>query len=60
MTRFVRYLTFEDAFFFGNEAKTIPLLASTEATIQRYLRVCVLLSWVALEEVVKDTGRELI
>jgi hypothetical protein len=50
----------EDAFYFCHEAKAMPQLASTEQSVQRHLRVCILLSWVGLEEITKDQLHEFI
>lgn len=59
MSTYLRFSTFEDAFYFCNEAKGMPVVASTQDTLQRYLRAAVLLSWIGLEEVVRSCVQDL-
>jgi hypothetical protein len=53
MAAYTRFTTFEDAFYFYVQAKSLPVVASSEAERSRYVRVSILLSWVALEEALK-------
>jgi hypothetical protein len=45
--------TLDDAFYYLNQAKGRPEIPSLRPLIQRYLRSCILLSWIALEEILE-------
>ncbi len=44
------FTTLDDAHWFLNQAKGIPEIASAKSRRERYVRACVVLSWIALEE----------
>jgi hypothetical protein len=54
MTVYVNVPTLDEAFYFLNQAKGLPHTASSQPLNERYLRVCILLSWVAAEEALSD------
>jgi hypothetical protein len=54
MTVYVNVPTLDEAFYFLNQAKGLPPTASSQLLKERYLRVCILLSWVAAEEGLSD------
>jgi hypothetical protein len=52
--------TLDDAFYYLNQAKGRPEVPSLRPLIQRYLRSCILLSWIALEETLEYADDELL
>ncbi len=50
MSLVYRFTTLDDASSFLLEAKSLPVVATTTRAVQRSVRACILLSWVALEE----------
>ena len=50
MSVFYRFTTLDDAYAFLLEAKGLPSVATAKPRLQRYVRACVLLSWIGLEE----------
>ena len=44
------FTTLDDAQWFLNQAKGLPEIASAKSRRERYVRACVVLSWIALEE----------
>lgn len=52
--------TLDDAFYYLNQAKGRPDVPSLRPLIQRYLRSCILLSWVAVEETLEYAFDELL
>lgn len=52
--------TLNDAFYYLNQAKGRPDVPSLRPLIQRYLRSCIILSWVAVEETLEYAYDELL
>ena len=50
MSMIYRFTTLDDAYAFLLEAKGLPDVGTAKLRIQRCVRACILLSWVALEE----------
>ncbi len=50
MTLVYGFTTLDDAHWFLNQAKGLPDIASAKSLRERYVRACVVLSWIALEE----------
>jgi hypothetical protein len=50
MSVIYRFTTLDDAYAFLLEAKGLPEVASARPRMQRCVRACILLSWIALEE----------
>jgi hypothetical protein len=59
MSQAVRFTTLDDAFFFLNQSKGMSEIPHSQPLRQRYIRACILFSWVALEESVNHTIDEL-
>src|SRR3954470_14995480 len=53
MSLHYRFTTLEDGYFFLNQLKGLPGLPSSDLLRQRYVRACIIFSWLALEEVGK-------
>ena len=60
MARVTRFTAFEDAFYFFNQAKGLPTVSTSEPMMERYVRVSILLSWIAFEEAVKGSTQMLL
>lgn len=58
MARTVRFTTLEDAFYFLNQVRGLPPVPSTLSLRGRFVRAGIILSWVALEEVVNSVVEE--
>jgi hypothetical protein len=52
--------TLDDAYFFLNQSIGLPDIPSTVPLRQRYLRACILFSWIALEETLNYVVEELV
>ena len=54
-----RFTTLDDAFFFLNQSKGMSDIPSSKSIRQRYIRACILFSWLSLEEVLEYMVRSL-
>jgi hypothetical protein len=59
MATVVRFTTLDDAFFFLNQSKSIAETPSSQPLRQRYIRACILFSWISLEESLDHRVEEL-
>ena len=56
MSRLTYCPTLDDAYFFLNQSKSLSGTPSIKPLQQRYIRACILHSWIALEEML-DSAR---
>lgn len=50
MSVLYRFTTLDDAWAFLLEAKGLPAVTTSRPRVQRCVRACILISWIALEE----------
>ena len=53
-----RFTSLDDAFFFLNQSKGMSDIPSSRPLRQRYIRACILFSWLSLEEVLEYVIRQ--
>jgi hypothetical protein len=54
MTVYAYSIILNDAYFYLNQVISLPAIPSAEPLRQRYVRACILFSWIALEELLAD------
>jgi hypothetical protein len=57
MTAYTYSIVLNDAYFFLNQSEGLPNIPTAEPLRQRYLRTCVLFSWIAVEGMVDYSSR---